>query len=152
MGVGKTTIAPLVARQLRMDWADLDAMIAEAAGCSIPEIFAREGEVGFRVRESAAIDELLDGPAQVVALGGGTLHHGGNLKRLRQGFVVVALLAPFEELVRRIADAASRPLWADAEALFTARAAGYHAADVTIDVEGRSPDQVASDVVERVGC
>ena len=47
-GTGKSTIARLAARRLGWDWIDTDAAIEEAAGRTIPEIFASDGEPAFR--------------------------------------------------------------------------------------------------------
>ncbi|RMG18759.1 MAG: shikimate kinase [Bacteroidetes bacterium] len=73
MGAGKTTLGKAVAPLASFDFLDLDDRIVEMAGASIPEIFAREGEQGFRLRERAALESLsaLKRPC-LVACGGGT--------------------------------------------------------------------------------
>ena len=53
MGCGKSTVGPLLAKALGYRFLDADAVISQAAGCSIPEIFARDGEEGFRRLERA---------------------------------------------------------------------------------------------------
>ena len=70
-GAGKSTIARLVGAQLGWQVLDLDHVIAERAGMSIPLIFEREGEPGFRLRETEALREVSAAGAFVVATGGG---------------------------------------------------------------------------------
>ena len=70
MGVGKSTVGPLVAAKLGLPFVDLDEAIATAAGRSIPAVFAAEGEAGFRRREAAALEGAA-GTETVVACGGG---------------------------------------------------------------------------------
>jgi shikimate kinase len=55
MGSGKSTVGPLVAARLGLPFIDLDAEVASAAGRSVAEVFAAEGEAGFRRREAAAL-------------------------------------------------------------------------------------------------
>src|ERR1700683_4779598 len=73
MGSGKSTVGPLLARQLGWKFVDADDVIAAEAGATIPEIFAREGEAAFRERERAAIARLASEDALVLALGGGAI-------------------------------------------------------------------------------
>ena len=61
MGCGKSTIGRLLAGQMGLPLIDLDEEIARAAGRSIPEIFAAEGDAGFRIHETAALGRALTG-------------------------------------------------------------------------------------------
>ena len=73
-GSGKTESGIILAAILRVRFYDLDEIIAEKSGKSIGDIFARDGESGFRDLEAALLSELLaEGSAKVIALGGGTL-------------------------------------------------------------------------------
>ena len=72
MGAGKSTLGPALARALRRPFVDADRRSSAAAGASVAELFAREGESGFRARERAALDALA-GRSAVVALGGGAI-------------------------------------------------------------------------------
>ena len=58
-GCGKSTLAPLLARRLQCEWVDADVVIEQRAGCSIKEIFAREGEGGFRQLETAVLGQIV---------------------------------------------------------------------------------------------
>src|SRR5579862_8811316 len=73
MGSGKTTVGPLLARRLGWSFIDADDVIAAEAGCSIPEIFTRDGEAAFRAIEHAAIKRLASDEELVLALGGGAI-------------------------------------------------------------------------------
>ena len=72
-GSGKSTIGQILAQRLDLPFIDLDAFIERAAKQCIPDIFALEGEAGFRAREAAAFDQAAHGSAAVIALGGGAL-------------------------------------------------------------------------------
>lgn len=144
MGVGKSTVGPIVARRLGLPFVDLDAAIVARTGRSIPALFAAEGEGAFRAAESAALSDALATPPLVIALGGGTLHQPA-CRLLLAEHVVVVLQAPLEALAPRLAGT-GRPLAGRATELYQQRAAGY-AAHPQVDVVGRSPEAVAGAVV-----
>lgn len=73
MGSGKSTVGPLLAERLGWSFVDADEAIVAETGCTIPEIFAREGEVRFRERERVTIARLAGEDALVLALGGGAI-------------------------------------------------------------------------------
>ena len=122
---GKTTLGRKLAAAMGRPLVDLDAAIVAAAGRSIPEIFASEGEAGFRAKESRVLAETLQqaAPETIVSLGGGTLLDAANRAAVEAAGLVLCLEAPDEaELARRIGTAAgSRPLGDKARA----RAAHY---------------------------
>lgn len=93
-GCGKSTVGKLLAQSLNREFVDADAVIAQDAGCTIPEIFAREGEEGFRARETAVLAQLGKKSGLVIATGGGCvtqprnyplLHQNGRILWLRRG-------------------------------------------------------------------
>jgi shikimate kinase len=116
MGSGKSTVARLAAAALSRPFADTDEWVEAAAGLRVAEIFAREGEAGFRERETAALRAVLAAGDRVVATGGGIVVRGENRALLRAGGLVVLLWAEAEELWRRLAaEAGNRPRLAVAD-------------------------------------
>ncbi len=110
MGAGKTTIGRLLAKQLGREFVDSDWYIESQTGADIAWIFAKEGEAGFRERESKAIDELTQQPQIVLATGGGAVMREENREFLHQRGIVVYLNAPVEVQMARTAKDKSRPL------------------------------------------
>lgn len=113
MGTGKTTVGKLLAEKLDCSFADLDDIIVEDAGMSIPEIFAQEGEAGFRNRERRCLFEQLKKPDGVLALGGGALHNQEVIDRVKEGAVLVFIDTPISAILARIAGDTNRPLLND---------------------------------------
>jgi shikimate kinase len=114
-GSGKTTIGRRLAAHYGWEFRDLDADIVAQAGCTIPEIFAAEGEASFRQREADALRAIAarTGPPLVLATGGGTPCFHDNLGVLHQTGFTLWLDVPLPELVRRVLRSRStRPLLA----------------------------------------
>jgi 3-dehydroquinate synthase len=108
---GKSSLGLRLAEILRRPFYDLDEIIETQAGASIPQIFAAEGEIGFRRRESAALAEVLECQSGVVALGGGALLRSENRALAEQAGMVLCLSAPFDTILARLEEGQSqRPL------------------------------------------
>ena len=137
---GKSTLARKIAAATGWTCVDLDAEIVKAAGRSIPEIFAAEGEAGFRKIERECLEAICangDGETRVVALGGGALLDPACRKIAEEAGRVVVLDCPIETLKARLT-AADRPLSADVaklEALVAARRAHYQAFGISCSLE-----------------
>ncbi len=110
MGSGKSTVGRIVAQMLNFQFVDTDHRIADQAGCSIPEIFAREGEAGFRLRESAVLRQLLGLKHTVIATGGGIITRPENHPLLKHLGFITWLEADTALLARRTASNNDRPL------------------------------------------
>jgi shikimate kinase len=154
MASGKSTVGRLVAGRLGWEFRDLDRVIADAAGLTIPEIFAAEGEDGFRRREAQAVADAAALRRTVIATGGAAACREPNLSRMLAAGRVVALAVSPEEVVRRTHGRSNRPLLdgsadplAAATALLSARQPFYERAHATIDTQDRSVDEVAAAVM-----
>lgn len=148
MACGKTTIARLVADRAGAPFRDLDDVIVEVSGVTIPQLFQTRGEQAFREIESSLLSDVLV-PGAVVALGGGTPIQDANWEAIRARAVTVWLDAPLEALLAR-ADRDARPLLggrsdAELEALYRSRLGRYQEADHRVDAT-RAPEIVAEEV------
>lgn len=158
MGAGKSTVGRLVARRLGMPFVDLDKTIAAEAGRSISDIFAAEGEAGFREAESRAVRSLEHLPSPtVVACGGGVVVSDENRTLLKRLGTVVYLEVSAEEALARVGNGSGRPMLAGrggemTTALLHSREALYEAvADLRVCTAGRSVDEVVEMVLEGLG-
>jgi len=153
-GAGKSTVGPLVAQQLQWAFVDLDHEIERTAGRAVAEIFATEGEEGFRRRERGATLAMAEWPGLVLAPGGGWLLDPSNLRALGEGTEVVHLqVSPAVAAARLGPQAAQRPLLAGSntvqrlEELWRERESIYLQANHTLSVDLLSPEAAASYIV-----
>ena len=116
-GAGKTTAGRGAAAELGVGFVDLDERIATAAGRSVPDIIAQDGEAAFRERERDAMRETLAGPPTVIAPGSGWAAQPGNLDAVEGKGLVVYLAVTPAIAARRLGDANGRPLLAGAPLL-----------------------------------
>ena len=154
MGSGKSTAGRHLADLLGYRFLDADTSIEQVAGRSIPDLFASEGESGFRALEAAVLNQIASWHSLVVATGGGVVTRPENWGQLHQG-VVIWLDAPDALLLERLSnDPTPRPLLqADDPAarlatLLAERRPLYAQADLHILQDGRPADQVASQILE----
>lgn len=157
MGSGKSVVGRALAERLDFRLYDTDGMIAERAGRSIPEIFAEEGEGGFRDREHEAVLHACAGTRRVIACGGGAVLQLRNYGVLRGAGLVVYLRAAAETLRARIGAGEGRPMLAPDpsrrfDQLLAERAPAYEAAaDHVIDTDGRAPQEIAEEIARMLG-
>ncbi|CAM2831329.1 3-dehydroquinate synthase [Actinomyces slackii] len=178
-GAGKTTVARLLAQALGVQVTDTDAEIRRRARMTIPEIFATEGEEGFRDREYRAMLAVLDSPAAaqgVIALGGGAVLRQSN-RRLLSGRTVIHLSASPATAAAHVGDGAGRPVVKPGADSDQARAAQEgpggatpdailalmetlheqrfplytEVASLTVPTDGLSPQQVAALILVALG-
>ncbi len=110
MGAGKTTVGRLLAEHLAWHFTDTDAEIVRQAGQSIPQIFATEGEDGFRAREQQVIDQLTQRNHCVLATGGGSLLREVNRQHLADRGQVIFLCCSPEQQYQHTRHSRHRPL------------------------------------------
>ena len=149
MGAGKTTVGRMLAAKLGRPFIDSDQVIEERAGQPIRRIFADAGEPAFRELEHSVIADLLAGPDAVLALGGGAVGHESTRKLLAAA-TVVYLRVSYAEALARVGGDTGRPMLArpDVASLHAERQAVYESvATVTVDTDGRLPDEIVLDVL-----
>ena len=154
MGSGKTSTGRPLAERLGYGFVDADAVIEQAAGCSIPEIFERDGEAGFRALESQVLNAIGQRHSLVVATGGGVVTQQENWGLLHTGIVVWLDVVP-EQLMQRLrADSTVRPLLqtddpdAALNALLNQRRPLYAEADLTVVINQETPLAVADGILQ----
>ncbi len=156
-GSGKTTVATLLAEALGWAWIDADSVLEQRAGRSIRDIFAAEGEPGFRLREREILSELCGRERTVIATGGGAVLHPENRERMRAAGTVVWLTADARTLHQRTsADASTvqrRPALGSGgidevvSVLATREPLYRDCAHFIVDTTARTPAEVAAEVL-----
>ncbi|MBE6476540.1 MAG: shikimate kinase [Propionibacteriaceae bacterium] len=155
-GVGKSTVGALLARKYGLDFFDADDCLEEQQGRSISEIFATDGEAGFRAIETATVIELLSRPG-VIALGGGAVTNEA-IRAALAGRDVVWLTQSVGQGVERIGSSTHRPLMAGSDIAGTLRRlkAGRdplyrQVATIRIDTDRKHPGRVATELAAALG-
>jgi len=110
MGVGKTVVGKVLAKELNREFVELDSLIERKAGKPIPEIFEQDGEVAFRELEIEVIKEVVGNKNQVIACGGGIVLNRINIDRLRKDSVIVYLTASPSVILKRVLNGGERPV------------------------------------------
>ena len=111
---GKTTIGKMLEDRMQKEFIDLDDIIIEKAGKSIPEIFEESGEAGFRAIETEAAIEVSKLNNKIIATGGGTIKHKVNMDYLRQNGITIFIDRDVDKL---ISSDPNRPLSKSTDAL-----------------------------------
>ena len=144
-GSGKSTVGRLLAEKLNRPYIEADEEIVRQAGMSIPEIFAREGEAGFRARETAILGELGKASGTVLSTGGGCVTREENYPLLHQNGTIILLTRDIDRLARE-----GRPLsmGADLHAMAAVRGPMYRRfADLMADND-RTPEETVCNILE----
>ena len=164
MGCGKSSVGRKLSELLCCSFVDLDNVIEEREGRSIPEIFATEGEATFRQMELDALRTIIchsDSQSDskrhlVIALGGGTVMTPECAEIIHENTLCIYLRASVDTLVQNLSDEADgRPMLKTEsslrqriEELRSLRAATYEkTAHIIVDTDGRSIDSIADDII-----
>lgn len=163
-GSGKSSLGRALAQRLDLPFWDADREIEQASGKTIPQIFASEGEAGFRMHESQVLHNLPDNGSAVIALGGGALLDARNRQFVERRGRVVCLSAPLNVLHQRLETAQSeRPLVSagegntkrvnlqDLENLLSRRAEHYNSFAMRIDTAQLSPEETLKKIQGLLG-
>jgi shikimate kinase len=160
MGAGKSRVGAILAARLGRGFVDTDALVEEAAGRPISDIFRESGEEAFRKLEHQAVRRASEMPAAVISLGGGAVTREENWEVIRRSGVCVYLSASPETIFERVSRRGHRPLLAglnDQErmarirAMLSAREPCYRRADLTVEsLQERTPEQTAELVIQKL--
>ncbi|BFM50378.1 shikimate kinase AroK [Marinomonas sp. THO17] len=157
MGAGKTTIGRLISQSMGKEFYDLDKVIEDNTGADIPWIFEREGEEGFRKRETQALANIVQSEKNntVLATGGGIVMREENRDILKQDALVIYLYASVAQQLYRTSKSSHRPLLqtgdpkATLKKLFAIRDPLYRdVATLIIETDARHPKAVANKVID----
>ena len=153
-GAGKSTIGPRLAARLERPFLEMDALIQDAAGLPLDQIFELHGERHYRRLERETLQRILDREGEaVVAAAGGVVNEPSTWRLLLEKTTVVWLRARPEDHWSRVVEQGDRRPMADhpdamaeLRAMLAARESRYAQAHVVLDTSGRSPEEL----VERI--
>jgi len=154
MGTGKTSVGQRLAEHLEMSFVDMDCLIEEREGKSIPRIFDEDGEPHFRALERTLAQELAAGERLVIGAGGGIVLDPDNIRDFSRSGLVVCLLAEPEVILARVATDTNRPLLAVDDkmqkilALLEQRRPLYEAIPHRVETGGLNVEEVAERVID----
>ena len=157
MGAGKSAVGRLLARTLGMDFVDSDDEIEARTGVDIPFIFEKEGEAGFRDRETRVLEDMVGRSGIVLATGGGAVMRPENRTALAGCGLVVYLQTSVDQQLSRTSRGRHRPLLdtddprAVLESLMQKRHPLYEElADFVVDTNGRKVPSVVQEICDRL--
>lgn len=150
MGAGKSSVGRLLAKRFRAQFMDVDEEIKRRTGVSIPWIFQKEGEEGFRQRESEVIANLSTLKGWVVATGGGSILRTENQTHLKKsGHIIYLRVSLSQQVERATRRPGERPLLSEGDPEETLRQINkirtplYEAlADLIVDTDNKNPKAV----------
>jgi len=158
MGSGKTAVGQVLAKKLDRKFIELDLLIEQKAGKSIPEIFQQDGEIAFRELEIEVAKEIAREKYSVIACGGGIVLNKINIDRLRESSRIVYLTASPRVVLERVStEEGQRPLLEvenptlTIQELLEFRKPFYErAADIKIDTSKLDIDSVVEQIIEKL--
>lgn len=157
MGAGKSTIASMMQEAFSMEVIEMDQVIVDQQGMSIPEIFEKYGEEYFRDLETKLLIEMQDHRNVIISCGGGVALRERNVKEMKKNGRVVFLTASPETILERVKDDEDRPLLQghknveDISEMMEKRRLKYEAAaDIVIRTDGKSAYDICREIVSEL--
>lgn len=148
MGTGKSTVGQILAKKLNRKFVDMDEVIEQRTGLTIPRIFAGYSERFFRAMEHGLAHELATQSDLVIATGGGALVEDDDLRDMMGQYgTLVCLNASKEDIKTRLQETDLRPLAGDWERLLEERQEVYAQIPHQIQTSNKSPDDVAYEII-----
>ncbi len=154
MGCGKSSVSKELGKLLpEYSIIDIDSEIEKTTNKKISEIFLKFGEPHFRMLETDKIQKFVYGKNQIISLGGGAFEDEFNRKIILENCLVIYLRTTPEEIYKRIKNETHRPLLAKKFSveritdIIKKRSVNYEKADVTIDTDGKTPYNIANEIL-----
>lgn len=158
MGCGKSSVASCLSDKHGMDVIEMDECIVEKVGMSISDIFATYGETYFRDVEARILQEIQEEANKVVSCGGGVVLRESNVALMKRSGRIVFLTATPETVLERIKNNDDRPLLQKhksvesiREMMEQRREKYERAADLIIDTDRKSIEEICVEILEKVG-
>lgn len=157
MGAGKSAVSERLSTVYAMKNVEMDQVIAEREGMSIPNIFAAHGEEYFRDLETELLAEMQSHKNTVISCGGGAVLRERNIREMKRNGRVVLLTASPETVYERVKDSDDRPVLSGRKnvkgikELMEQRRGRYEAAaDIVINTDNKTVMQVCEELVHRL--
>ena len=153
MGSGKTVVGKIISERLNLKFVDVDRLIEEEQGRTIPEIFSTFSEDYFRKLEKEMVARVAKDGNQVIATGGGVVLNPENMANLRKNGVIIWLSVSAEAAWKRTEQDGTRPLLQvnypekTIEELLSFRKALYARADFKVETSNLSVEQVVKEIL-----
>ena len=157
MGAGKSTIAKALQRELGFPLVEMDERIVLEQGMSINDIFAQYGESRFRDIESQLVVDLGEQEPSIISCGGGVVVRPQNTQNMKKSGKIVFLTATPETIYERVKNSTDRPILNGhmnveyiAELMEKRRALYEEAADITIQTDGKTREQICAEIIGKL--
>lgn len=158
MGTGKSTVAASLSDNYGMDIIEMDQEIADREGMGISDIFSIKGESYFRDVETNLLIEIQTQENQVVSCGGGVVLREQNVAEMKKSGQIVLLTAKPETILERVIDDESRPLLQGNKnvefisTMLEKRRPKYEgAADIVIETDGKTAEEICREIYKKIG-
>lgn len=154
MGTGKSSIGRKLAKILEMEFIDTDQEIERLTGLTIPQIFAKHGEIRFRSEEKLMVKKVAKKNNCVISTGGGVVLDPSNIAELKKTGIIICLTASPQEIYARVKRKGGRPLLRKRNSpeaiaqLMEERAPYYRCADFYVDTTHLSVDAVLEKILQ----
>lgn len=157
MGSGKSTVASYLSQNCWMELIEMDQLLVEREGMSIPDIFAKHGENYFRDAETNLLIEIQSSQDKVVSCGGGVVLREQNVSEMKKSGYIVLLTAKPGTILERVKDNNDRPLLQGnknvafiSDMLEKRRPKYESAADIIIHTDGKQVEEICTELLKQI--
>lgn len=157
MGAGKSTVARTLGEWFDMDIVEMDELISERQGMSIPEIFEKHGEEYFRNLETNLLIELQKASRTIISCGGGAAMRSQNVSEMKKNGYVVLLTAAPKTILERVKENDDRPLLKNhknveyiAQLMEKRREKYETAADLIVQTDKKNVQEICKEMITKL--